>query len=61
MDKVALMNRVDRKFLLPFADLHQLIPSLQAYYRILTINGQHVFTYKTIISIRRADNVHWSS
>ncbi|MBN1416417.1 MAG: polyphosphate polymerase domain-containing protein [Bacteroidales bacterium] len=47
MDKVALMNRVDRKFILSFTDLVKLMPSLQANYRILTINDRNVFTYKT--------------
>jgi hypothetical protein len=47
MDKVALMNRVDRKFILSFKDLAQIIPSLQHDYHVLTINGQNVFTYKT--------------
>lgn len=47
MDKVALMNRVDMKFILSFADLCQIIPQLEAEYRVLTICEQNVFTYKT--------------
>ena len=47
MDKVALMNRVDQKFILSFTDLCQIIPQLEAEYRVLTIHGQNVFTYKT--------------
>jgi hypothetical protein len=47
MDKVALMNRVDQKFILSFHDLCQIIPELEAEYRILTICDQNVFTYKT--------------
>lgn len=47
MDKVALMNRVDWKFILPFHDLLEIIPLLQDHYHILTIKGRKVFTYKT--------------
>ena len=47
MDKVALMNRVDRKFILPFRDLLEFIPLLQDDYHILTIKEEKVFTYKT--------------
>ena len=47
MDKVALMNRVDQKFILSFGDLCQILPQLEKEYHILTIHGQHVFTYKT--------------
>ena len=47
MDKVALMNRVDQKFILSFSDLCQIIPQLEKEYRILTIREQNVFTYKT--------------
>src|SRR4030042_6653904 len=47
MDKVALMNRVDQKFILSFNDLFQIIPQLEKEYRILTICEQDVFTYKT--------------
>jgi hypothetical protein len=47
MDKVALMNRVDQKFILSFNDLCQIIPLLENEYHILTIHGQNVFTYKT--------------
>ena len=47
MDKVSLMNRVDQKFILSFTDLCQIIPQLEAEYRILTICDQNVFTYKT--------------
>jgi hypothetical protein len=48
MDKVALMNRVDWKFILSFDDLIGIIPMLQKEYRILTIGGQNIFTYKTV-------------
>jgi hypothetical protein len=47
MDKVALMNRVDQKFILSFNDLCQILPQLENQYHILTIRGQKVFTYKT--------------
>jgi hypothetical protein len=47
MDKVALMNRMDQKFILSFSDLCQIIPQLESEYHILTIHGQNVFTYKT--------------
>jgi hypothetical protein len=47
MDKVALMNRVDQKFILSFNDLCQIIPLLETEYSVLTICDQNVFTYKT--------------
>jgi hypothetical protein len=47
MDKVALMNRVDWKFILSFGDLLEIIPLLQSDYHILTIKERKVFTYKT--------------
>jgi len=47
MDKVTLMNRVDRKFILSTEDLLQVIPLLQSNYHVLTINERIIFTYKT--------------
>jgi hypothetical protein len=47
MDSVSLMNRVDKKYILSFQDLVQIIPLIQPDYKILTINEQKVFTYKT--------------
>jgi hypothetical protein len=47
MDKVALMNRIDQKFILPFEELLEIIPKLQNNYRVLTIKEEKVFTYKT--------------
>ncbi len=44
---VSLMNRVDKKFILSFNDLLQIIPELEQNYTVLTIEGQRVFTYKT--------------
>ncbi len=47
MDKVALMNRMDRKFILPFQELLEIIPQLKQRYRVLTIKEERVFTYRT--------------
>lgn len=47
MDKVALMNRVDKKFILSFSDLVEIMPQLKSEFRILTIDGRKVFSYIT--------------
>jgi len=47
MDAVKLMNRIDMKFILPFDQFTHIIQQLEKNYRVLTINGNHVFSYQT--------------
>ncbi len=47
MDGVALLNRVDRKYLLPLPALLQLLAAVLPHYRVLDIDGHRVFTYDT--------------
>ncbi len=46
MDSVALQNRLDKKYLLSMSDLSGLLPCLIENYRILTIEGENIFTYE---------------
>lgn len=47
MDCVGLMDRTDVKFILSFEQLKPVIESLCNFYRVLTINGKRVFSYRT--------------
>mgnify|MGYP000857338926 FL=1 len=48
MDEVALLNRVDRKFILSRDQLFNLVKNLQSSYRILTIHSQKLNHYHTV-------------
>lgn len=48
MDGVALLNRVDRKYVLPIAHLKPLLVHLSASYYILEIGGHRTFSYNTV-------------
>jgi hypothetical protein len=43
----ALMDRIDRKFLVPASALPGVLQALSAHYRILDVNGQKLFHYRT--------------
>ena len=47
MDKVALMNRVDTKFVVSFNDLPLILDELRADYKMLEIDGLRIHPYKT--------------
>ncbi|MFO7371399.1 MAG: polyphosphate polymerase domain-containing protein [Bacteroidales bacterium] len=47
MDCVGLMDRTDVKFVLSFEQLNPVIESLGNFYKVLTINGKKVFSYRT--------------
>lgn len=48
MDSVALLNRVDTKFLTDVGHLLDIMKSVQADYRILEIDGRRKNTYETV-------------
>lgn len=48
MDAVQLMNRQDKKFLLPLVLLPKLLDELRLHYRILEIDGQRLAKYQTL-------------
>lgn len=48
MDAVALLNRVDTKFVLSTSQLLSALHSVRPYYRILTINRQKMHRYQTL-------------
>ena len=47
MDAVKLMDRIDMKFILPFEQFTGLLPQLAHNYKVLTIDGNRVFSYQT--------------
>jgi hypothetical protein len=47
MDAVKLMDRIDMKFILPFEQFTGILPQLAQNYKLLTINGNRVFSYQT--------------
>jgi hypothetical protein len=47
MDKVKLMDRTDVKFILPFSQLEGILHNISGNYRVLTIKGERVFSYRT--------------
>ena len=47
MDSVELMNRTDTKYIYNLKLLPEIIVSSRNHYRVLEINGEIVFTYKT--------------
>lgn len=48
MDSVALLNRVDTKFIIPIAKLAPTLSSLQDEYHILTVKGKCCNHYRTL-------------
>jgi len=48
MDTVALLNRVDTKFIIPIDKLANALPSLYSDYRILVIDGRRMSHYRTL-------------
>ena len=48
MENVALLNRVDTKFLLSEADLVTILGRVNSYYRVLTINGVRAGHYASL-------------
>lgn len=48
MDSVALLNRIDTKFVLQTGQLLQALAALQPGYRVLTVAGQHLNHYRTL-------------
>ena len=47
MDTVKLMDRTDMKFILPLDLLDRVMDELKDNYRILTIDGNRIFSYRT--------------
>jgi hypothetical protein len=47
MDGVKLMDRIDMKFILPFEKFTGILPQLAENYKVLTIDGNQVFSYQT--------------
>jgi hypothetical protein len=48
LDAVALLNRVDTKFLLTSAQLVELLPKLAQEYRVLEVQGKRLHQYRTL-------------
>ncbi len=48
MDEVALLNRVDTKYVMPARDLLRIFPTLQTDYRILSVHGRCLNHYRTL-------------
>jgi hypothetical protein len=48
IEKSALMNRVDEKFVIPLSKLDELLTALQNEYHVLQINGLNVFQYSSL-------------
>jgi hypothetical protein len=48
MDKVKLMNRIDKKYIVPTSSLIELIKSVSQDYSILVINGSRICNYDTL-------------
>jgi len=48
LDAVALLNRVDTKFLMTGAQLLEILPSLASQYRVLDVQGRRVHQYRTL-------------
>jgi hypothetical protein len=46
LDAVALLDRIDRKYVIPFENLNLIIPELEKSYKVLDIDGNRIFTYK---------------
>jgi hypothetical protein len=47
MDAVKLMDRIDMKFILSFEQFAGILPLLKKNYKVLTIDGNQVFSYQT--------------
>jgi hypothetical protein len=47
MDTVKLMDRIDMKFILPFEQFTAVMPQLAQHYKVLTLDNNQVFSYKT--------------
>jgi hypothetical protein len=47
MDAVKLMDRIDMKFILPFEQFIRILPEMEKNYKVLTIDGNQVFSYQT--------------
>ena len=48
MDSVALLNRVDHKYVLSFATLQHTLLALKTEYRVLVVNGNPLNHYRTL-------------
>ncbi|MCF8276987.1 MAG: polyphosphate polymerase domain-containing protein [Flavobacteriales bacterium] len=48
MDAVALMNRVDTKFLAPKSAVWSVLKELSASYQVMQIDDQRIFQYRTV-------------
>lgn len=48
MDAVALLNRIDTKFIIPIRHLANALPSLYSDYHILVIEGRRMSHYRTL-------------
>lgn len=48
MDSVALMNRVDTKYLVPLEDALSIIAAICENYRVLEIESRRLFEYRTV-------------
>lgn len=46
LDTVALLNRIDKKYVLNEQQLLQIIPVIQLHYKVLSIDGHRIFTYE---------------
>jgi hypothetical protein len=44
----ALLNRTDKKFLLPVHRIPELLLAIEPYYRVLNIHGKNIHTYETL-------------
>lgn len=47
MDESALMNRVDRKYVLPVEHMLAVLETVLPYYRVLEVDGHRLFSYNT--------------
>lgn len=48
LEDVKLLNRVDTKFVIPVAAVTHLLEKISGFYRILEIEGEKIFPYKTV-------------
>lgn len=48
LNQVALLDRVEVKYVLPLSLLHELLPSVQPDYRALVVEGQQLNHYRTL-------------
>lgn len=48
MDSVALLNRIDTKFVFSMGRLYSLLAALRPHYRVLSVQGQRINHYRTL-------------